>query len=395
MKEIVLKKGRAKTARQFHPWIFSGAISKTDANIAAGEIVRVLDSRREFVAYGYCNPASQIALRLLEWDEDRSMGERWWCDRIARAIAGRKNLLDDKTSNCCRLVFGESDGLPGLMVDKYENQLILQSSTAGIDRAINAITAALVELLKPATIYERSHVDIRKLEGLPGRVGGLHGEPPPERLIVTANDLKFYVDVKTGHKTGLYLDQRFNHRLVAAQAENLELLDCFCYTGAFSLHGIKAGAKSAVLVDSSAEFLAAARDNFKLNGLDGGKVEYIKGDVFTVLREFADSDRRFDMVILDPPKFAASRANLKRALAGYKDLNLQAMKLLKPGGLLATFSCSGAVTEADLKTVLFWAALDAGKQVQILQTLYQGPDHPRSIYFPEAEYLKGFLCRVI
>ncbi len=395
MQDIILKPGRDKTARQYHPWIFSGAIAKASKSITPGEIVRVLSNKDDFLAFGYYNSRSQIRVRLLEWDEHKSVNDAWWFQRLKDAISCREKLLGDDKTNACRLVYGESDFLPGLIVDKYAGHIVIQSLTAGIEKVKDLIVSNLVELLSPAGIYERSDSESRALEGLSIISGSLYGEAPPEYLEILENNLKFWVDIKSGQKTGFYLDQRDNRQAVSDFAKGCEVLDCFSYSGGFSVSALSGGAKSVVMVDSSAQSLKLAGENIKLNHFESSKVESHEGDVFKVLREFRASERKFDLIILDPPKFAPSKSDLKRALSGYKDINLLAMGLLRPGGILATYSCSGAVDSQTLQTVLFWASSDLARPVQILKPLSQGPDHPRLVSFPESEYLKGFICQVL
>jgi 23S rRNA (cytosine1962-C5)-methyltransferase len=394
MNSVYLKKGRDKSARQYHPWIFSGAVGKVEGSPAPGEIVRVLDNDKRFVAYGYFNSHSQIQVRLLEWNEANTVNDEWWYDRVSQAVRRRGTLASDDSTNAYRLVFGEADFLPGLIVDKYENHVVLQSLTAGIEAAKPIIVQALNSLLNPSGIYERSDVDVRDLEGLPQQKGVLVGNEPEDEICIRENNLKFTVDIKNGQKTGYYLDQRENRRITAAYADGLQVLDCFSYAGTFAIYALKHGAKSAMLVDSSASSLARVKENAMLNRIESSRVEYVKGDAFQVLRQFSQSKQKFDMVILDPPKFASTKSQTERALAGYKDINMLAMNLLTEGGILATYSCSGAVNLASFKVALFWASLDARKQVQYIHTLSQGIDHPRLISFPESEYLKGVICRV-
>ncbi len=395
MQTIILKPGRDKNARQRHPWIFSGAIAGKPQGISPGEIVRVEDSRGGFVAHGYCNPRSQIAVRLLEWDEAAEIDIAWWRDKIRAAVERRRTILADGRTDSCRLVFGESDFLPGLIVDKYAGFVVVQALTAGIARVEAEIVSILDELLHPAGIYEKSDPAARALEGLPESSGALAGIEPPDRLTVLENGYRFLIDIKSGQKTAFYLDQRDNRRIVAEYAAGRDILDCFCYTGGFSVYALSAGARSATLVDSSGQSQKIAAENIKANGPDMKSIEMIEGDVFKILRRFRDEGRAFDMVILDPPKFAPNKASLKKALSAYKDINMLAAQIARPGGLLVTFSCSGAVDLQTLQTVLFWAGSDAGRQIQILRTLSQAEDHPRLATFPESEYLKGFICRVI
>jgi len=393
MINLILKKGRDKSVRNFHPWIFSGAIAKVEGKSKPGDIVRVIDCKNNFLAYGYYNPKPQIQVRILDWRENAVIDDSWWHDKIAGAIAGRGQLADNKSTDSYRLIFGESDDLPGLVVDKYADYLVVQSSTAGIDRVKDSIVKALIDQMKPSGIYERSDIESRKIEGLKPRVGLLYGDPPTQ-LQIMENGLKFEIDIISGQKTGFYLDQRDNRHIVAGYAKGLDILDCFSHTGVFSVYALKAGAKSMTLIDSSNDCLKRARHNIEINGFDSNRAEFFRADAFEQLRQFRDSNRKFDMVILDPPKFAKSRNHLEKALAGYKDINMLAINILKPGGLLSTFSCSGAVDYQTLRTVLFWAATDTGRQVQIIRDFHQGTDHPRLASFPEADYLNGCLCRI-
>jgi 23S rRNA (cytosine1962-C5)-methyltransferase len=392
---IILKPGREKSVLQKHPWIFSGAIAKIDGSLSPGEIIRLLDSRKKFLAYGYYNKASQIAARILEWDESRTIDADWWHEKIAGSIERRKRLADDSRTDSYRLIFGESDLLPGLIVDKYADFLVVQFLTAGIEKVKQLVIDTLNDLLKPKGIYERSDAEIRKLEGLSVSKGIAKGENPPDRLIIHENGLCFNVDIVGGHKTGHYLDQRENRLAVGKFAAGLDILDCFCYTGAFSIYALANEANSVTLLDSSKAALSLAENNFNLNNLSVEKMRFIEADVFEASRRMAQDSRKFDMIILDPTKFASSKTHLNKALAGYKDINMQAIKLLKPGGILVSFSCSGAVSPESLKIALFWAATDTGKMAQMMEKLGQPSDHPILLSFPESEYLKGYICKIL
>lgn len=292
-----------------------------------------------------------------------------------------------------RLVNAESDGLPGLVVDCYRDWLVCQFLTAGIEAWKTEITSALRELWPERNIFERSDVDIRKKEGLPLRKGVLHGPEPSQYIEISENGLKFYVDIRSGHKTGFYLDQRENRQLLAGMVSNGdEVLNCFSYTGGFAIAALRAGAQKAVNIDSSASALELTAANCKLNNMDPGQLENIEGDVFKILRTFRDARRRFDLIVLDPPKFADSKSHLNRAIRGYKDINLLAFKLLKPGGRLATFSCSGLLEPGLFQKIVAGAALDAGRDLRIISQLSQAPDHPIALNFPESAYLKGLIC---
>lgn len=394
MIDVILKKGRDKSARDFHPWLFSGAIDSVGGRPQPGEIVRVLDDSKSFVAFGYYNLASQIRVRLLEWNEDHPVDETWWRERIAQAVQGRRTLAAGTDTDSYRLIFGEADFLPGLIVDKYADFLVVQSLTAGIEAVREVVIDALVEILKPVGIYEKSDAELRRLEKIEPHVGWIYGASGADVVAIRENGLLFNVSISGGQKTGFYFDQRDNRRIAAAYAEGLEVLDCFSYTGAFSVYALSRNAASVTLIDASDTSLAMARDNVALNNLKTASAAYVKGDAFTVLREYRDAGRTFDMVIIDPPKFAPSKTHLKKALKGYKEINMLAMSVVRPGGLMVTFSCSGVVTADTLKMVLLWASLDVGRQVQYLHTLSHGVDHPRLVSFPESEYLKGFVCRI-
>lgn len=392
---ISLKPGREKSARNHHPWIFSGAIATVDGDPAYGDLVRVVDSKGAFVAYGYHNVRSQIALRLLEWEEGVAIDNDWWATRLAEAIRRRDAFTDTLHTNAVRLIHAEADRLPGLIVDRYANYLVVQVLTAGIDRIKPLIIEQLQSLVQPAGIVERADEHARRLEGLPPSRGPLAGPTPPADVEINEHDLRFVVDLLRGQKTGFYLDQRDNRQLAAGYARDGDVLDAFAYTGAFTVHALHAGAKSVTCIDSSAPSIRALRRNLELNNMGHQPVETVCDNVFDVLRQYRDSGRQFDLVILDPPKLAPTRSHVEKALRSYKDLNLLAMKILRPNGILVSFSCSGGVTPQSFQTAVAWAAQDAGRDVQILHRLTQAVDHPVLLSFPESEYLKGLICRVI
>jgi 23S rRNA (cytosine1962-C5)-methyltransferase len=393
--DIILKTGREKSVLQRHPWLFSGAIARVDGNPSPGETVRLLDFRKNFLAYGYYNQVSQIAVRVLEWDESNLVDDSWWESKIAASIGRREKLANDKNTDSYRLIFSESDFLPGLVVDKYSDYLSTQFLTAGADALKPVIISALNALLKPVGIYERSDAEIRLLEGLPSANGLLIGKNPPDKFEISENSIRYLIDIAGGHKTGHYLDQRENRLKIRHYSAGLDILDCFCYTGGFSINALTGGANSVTLVDSSKAALNMAQANIELNGLPGDKARFVESDVFDFLRESAKSGKLYDMVILDPPKFASSKAHLKKALSAYKDINMYALKVLKPGGILVSYSCSGIVSAEALKVALFWASIDADKPVQIIEKLCQTLDHPILLSFPESEYLKGYICKVL
>lgn len=393
---IHLKPGREKPVLHRHPWLFSGAIGRIDGSPAPGDIVRVLDANGEFLAQAYFNAQSQITLRLLTWDKEEIIDSGWWRRMVEFSIARRGPLLASAETDCCRLVYAEADGLPGLIVDRYADFLVCQFLTAGIEQVRTTIVDALCENLKPAGILDLSDNDIRKLEGLPECGGTLRGNAPEKLAIVRESGLQYHVDLRTGQKTGFYLDQHRNRPRVANHAPGRQVLDCFCYTGGFTVPCLAAGAQTVMAIDSSASSLELLKSNVALLGEDHvARVETLGANVFEALRKFRDQGRQFGMVILDPPKLAASQSQVNRAMRAYKDLNLLAMKLLTPDGILATFSCSGAVSAAAFQETVAWAATDAHRRVQIIEKLSQGEDHPILVSFPESEYLKGLICRVL
>jgi 23S rRNA (cytosine1962-C5)-methyltransferase len=295
-------------------------------------------------------------------------------------------------TNAFRLIHAESDGLPGLIVDRYADMLVAQFLSAGAEFWKETLVELLLEQTGLSTIYERSDADVRELEGLPVHIGLLRGILDRSPVTITENGLKFSVNLESGHKTGFYLDQRENRLLVRGLAEERDVLDCFCYTGGFTVNALAGGAKSVLSVDASADALALCRENVSLNALPGERHSMLEGDVFQLLRKFRDEARSFDLIILDPPKFAPTAAQAEKAARGYKDINLLAFKLLRPGGILVTFSCSGGVDASLFQKIVASAALDAGVDAQIVAYLSQGPDHPVALNFPEGAYLKGLVC---
>lgn len=394
MIEVVLKKGKEKAVLQRHPWVFSGAIERVKGKPANGDIVKLVDGKGAFMAYGFYNDQSRVALRLLEWDESAEVKEQWFRDKIALAVSGRSNLLIDGVTNTCRLIFSESDYLPGLIVDKYADHLAVQVLTSGIEKNLPCIINELNRLLKPQSIFDKSDASSRGHEGMQTNNTVLAGSHPPEYVEVMENSIKYHINIAEGQKSGFYCDQRDNRRIVASYAKGKKVLDCFSYTGGFTLNSLKNDAASVTAVDSSQLAIDTLKENVSLNRFDMAKVAAITSDVNKQLRKFRDEGETFDLVILDPPKYAPSRSALDKASRAYKDLNRLGMLLLNKGGLLATYSCSGAMDMETFKQVLAWAALDAGKQVQFIYQLCQPEDHPIRSSFPEGEYLKGLLCRV-
>lgn len=396
MTTVVLKSGREKPFRNRHPWVFSGAIHRIDSDARNGDVVDVLSADGGWMARGYLNRRSQIQVRLLTWNAQEMIDADFWRRRIQRALAGRQALAADPNTDTYRLIFAESDGLPGLMVDRYGDWLVLQCLTLGVERFKPLLVELLRELCAPAGIVERSDADVRSKEGLTATAGLLAGQLPADELLqIRESGFRLLVDLPRGQKTGHYIDQRENRRRAAAYCADAEVLNAFSYTGSFAVHALAAGARHVVNLDSSLEALQLAERNLALNGFDPDRqAESVAGDVFQVLRDWRAAGRRFDVVILDPPKFVQSQGQLERAARAYKDVNLQAMHLLRPGGTLVTFSCSGLVSPDLFQKIVFGASVDAGRDVQVVERLSQPPDHPLLLSFPESEYLKGLICRV-
>jgi 23S rRNA (cytosine1962-C5)-methyltransferase len=394
---IILKHGKEKPVHARHPWIFSGAIARAE-NASDGDTVDIIDSTGRWLARGYYNARSQIAARVWTWN-DEPVDRAFLHARLERAIAARDALIDRAATKAYRVVNAESDGMPGLVVDRYADFVVLQFLTLGIDKRKAEIVGLIEELLHPRGIYERSDVDVREKEGLASAVGVLRGAEPPDAIEVCENNLRFLVDIKRGHKTGFYLDQRENRKRAVKYLRPSplasEILNVFAYTGAFAVYACTANPNARVVnLDASREALDLARENMQLNGCDT-RGEFVEGDAFQMLRRYRDQGRSFDAIILDPPKFVSSRSQLQSGLRGYKDINLLAFKLLKPGGTLVTFSCSGQVSAELFQKVIFEAATDARRDAQIVAKLLQAPDHPILLAFPESEYLKGLVCRVV
>jgi len=407
MPAIILKPGREKSLLRRHPWIFSGAVQHVEGepalrqaqDIASGATVDLLSSDRDFLARAAYSPISQIRARVWTF-EDEPVNKEFFRKRIRSAIQSRDTWHLTPDTNAYRLIYAESDGIPGLIVDRYADVLVLQSLTAGSEFWKETLADLLLEETGLSTIYERSDADVRELEGLEPKVGLLRGTLSSPALSeaegfifpLTEHGLKFNVNLQSGHKTGFYLDQRANRLQVRTLAKDKDVLDCFCYTGGFTVNALAGGAKSVLGVDSSADALALAKENILLNDLPADRANFIEGDVFQLLRRFRDEGRSFDMIILDPPKFAPTAAQAERAARGYKDINLLAFKLLRPGGTLVTFSCSGGVDAGLFQKIVAGSALDAGVEAQIVAHLSQGADHPVALHFPEAAYLKGLVC---
>jgi len=393
MAELALKPGRERSIIRRHPWIFSGAVARVVGDPILGETVDVVSSTREFLARAAYSPNSNIIGRIWTYKENENVDPILLHERIVKAIDSRLKTMDLFQTNAMRLVHGESDGLPGLILDQYGDTYVVQFLSAGSEYWKEEIVDIIKSETNAKVLYERSDVDVRELEGLPSISGLIFGQLLEDRLSITENGVKYIIDIINGHKTGFYLDQRDNRFLAKMLAGDLEVLDCFSYTGGFAINALFGNAKSVTMVDSSYLGLNTARDNILLNNLHMDKVTFIEQDVFKYLRTLRDNGTSFDLVILDPPKFAPTTAQVERAVRGYKDINLLALKILRPGGLLMTFSCSGGVSEELFQKVLAGAALDAEVDSVILRRLHQAADHPVSLNFPEGAYLKGFLIQ--
>ena len=391
--KVRLKRGREKSLLRKHPWVFSGAIERVQGDAGAGDTVEIVDASGAFLAWAAYSPASQIRARVWSFAPEETIGAAFLRGRLERAIESRRELGLVGADTACRLVFAESDGLPGLVVDRYAGFVVCQFLSAGAERWRDEVAESLVELCGPRGVYERSESSARRKEGLPSQRGVLRGETPPAEIEVRMGATHWLIDVANGQKTGAYLDQRRNRTRVAELAAGAEVLDAFAYTGGFAITALVAGAASATLVESSTEALRTAEREAAANGV-ADRCRLVAASVFDELRLQRDDGRRYDLVVLDPPKFVHSAEQVSAGSRGYKDVNMLGFGLVRPGGLLATFSCSGHVDAALFQKIVAGAALDAGRDAQILERLSQPPDHPIAIEFPEAEYLKGLILRV-
>jgi len=391
---VRLKKGRDASLLRHHPWVFSGAIDSIEGTPKAGEIVRVVSHEEKVLGVGGYSPDSQIRIRLFNF-ADSTVDEHFFRQTIAAALAKRKSLLDDPERNAYRLIFGESDHLPGLVVDKYNDFLVCQFQFAGLESWKPLLAEILAEQCQCQGIFEKSDTASRKREGLALGEGVLWGQAPPDSLVIQENGMQLEVNIRSGQKTGFYLDQAENRSFIRRYCAEQEILNCFAYTGAFSISALTAGASHVTSVDSSRPALDILQRNLQLNSLQDNQHKTEEGRVANLLRDWQKQDRLVDIVILDPPKFAEHKSQVMKASRAYKDLALQAVKLIRPGGLLITFSCSGGIDLKLFQKITADALLDARREGEVIQYLHQSADHPIALAFPESQYLKGLVCRIL
>ncbi len=394
MAGIFLKPGRDKSVLQHHPWIFSGAIDRVSGSPRVGETVSVLNSSGSPLGWAAYSPASQIRARLWSYDPSETIGTEFLKDRLSRSLSLRKNLAISDQTTAYRLVHAESDGIPGLIVNRYHDWLVVQALSAGAEYWKDTLVDLLGELTGVRQVFERSNVDVRRLEGLPEKIGPFRGNFEEPEVLIRENGLSFWVDLEHGHKTGFYLDQRENRARLRGYAQGRQVLNCFSYTGGFAVYALAGGAEFGGFNQFFSQVLSLGAENLIQNHLPQERAEWLEGDVFQLLRKFRDQGRSFDLVIFDPPKFAQTASQAERATRGYKDINLLAFKLLRPGGFLFTFSCSGGISPELFQKIVAGAALDAGVNARIIEHLSQANDHPVALNFPEGAYLKGLVCAI-
>ncbi|QTL35166.1 class I SAM-dependent methyltransferase [Pseudoalteromonas viridis] len=391
---LYLQPGREKSLKRKHPWIFSKAIKKVKGKPALGDTVTIYSHDGQYLATAAYSPDSQIRARIWSFDQSEQIDQSFFERKLSRALAAREQVIEEGQLTGFRLCAAESDGLPGITIDKFDNYLVCQLLSAGAERHKGEIVQALRSLFPECNIYERSDVDVRKKEGLEKTSGVLWGDEPEAPVVIMENGLKIEVDIKSGHKTGFYLDQRDSRAALERFSKGKSVLNCFCYTGTFGLYALRGECDEVINVDVSQPALDTAKRNVEHNELDLSRAQFVKQDVFKLLRQYREEGRQFDTIVMDPPKFAESKAQLNGACRGYKDINMLAMQLLKPGGTLLTFSCSGLMEQNLFQKVVADAALDAGKDLLIMERLNQAADHPIAGCYPEGFYLKGLICKV-
>ncbi|MEC6796995.1 class I SAM-dependent methyltransferase [Photobacterium sp. S4TG1] len=391
---IYLVKGREKSLRRRHPWVFSRGIDRIEGKPELGETVDVYDNKGEWLARGAYSPQSQIRVRVWTFNKNEAIDVNFFVNRLNAAQNLRDILAARDGLTGYRLIAAESDGLPGITIDRYQDYLVCQLLSAGAEAQREVLLEALTQCYPSCNIYERSDVSVRKKEGLKQRTGVLHGEEPPKFVTIEENGVKINVDIVGGHKTGFYLDQRDSREASVKYVNGKRVLNCFCYTGGFGLYALKGGASEVVNVDVSQPALDTAQLNAEINGYPVENAQFVNADVFKLLREYRERGELFDVVIMDPPKFAESKSQLVGACRGYKDINMLAMQILKPGGMLLTYSCSGLMDNGLFQKIIADAALDAHRDVQFIERFSQAADHPLDSAYPEGFYLKGFACYV-
>ncbi|HDY7676647.1 TPA: class I SAM-dependent methyltransferase [Vibrio vulnificus] len=393
---IYLAKGREKSVVRRHPWIFSRGIDRVEGNPQLGETVDVYGHDGKWLAKAAYSPESQIRARVWSFDK-QEINKAFFVKRIQEAQLLREDVIVRDGLTGYRLIAAESDGMPGVTIDRYQNFFVCQLLSAGAEHQKQNIVDALIEVFPDCNVYERSDVSVRKKEGLQETTGVLHGEMPPKSVVIEENGVKISVDIVGGHKTGFYLDQRDSRQQAMKYVKDKEVLNCFSYTGGFGLYALKGGAKRVINADVSQPALDTAKFNAELNEFDISKKRavFLNADVFKLLREYRDQGTTFDVVIMDPPKFAESKAQLNGACRGYKDINMLAMQILKPGGTLLTYSCSGLMDQVLFQKIIADAAVDAGRSVKFVERFEQAADHPTDTAYPEGFYLKGFACKVL
>lgn len=393
MAQLILKPGKERSLFRRHPWIFAGSIATLTGRAKAGDTVDIVSDRGAVLGRAAFSPHSQIRARMWCFDADTPIDHAFFKRMVAAAVARRAAHPQLAGQTGLRLIHGESDGLPGVIADRYGDTVVVQLTSAGADRWREALVAAIAQASGCRNIYERSDSEVRGLEGLEPKNGVLMGDMPDPDLAIEEYGVRLGVDAVAGHKTGFYLDQRENRRLTRDLSANRSVLNCFCYTGGFSLQALAGGATEVLSIDSSGPALENARRNVTHNPqLDAARATWLEADVFAALRELRTADRRFDLIVLDPPKFAPSAAHAERAARAYKDINLLGFRLLNPGGTLMTYSCSGGIGQELFQSIVAGAASDAGRDAQILHRLAAAADHPIGLAFPEGEYLKGLVC---
>ncbi|HIF9227688.1 TPA: class I SAM-dependent methyltransferase [Photobacterium damselae] len=391
---IYLVKGREKSLLRRHPWVFSRGIARVEGDPQLGDTVEIFDNKGQWLARGAYSPQSQIRVRVWTFNKNEKIDVEFFVNRLQTAQALRDVLAARDGLTGYRLIAAESDGLPGITIDKYQDYLVCQLLSAGAEAQKEALVEALQICYPLCNVYERSDVAVRKKEGLAQRTGVLVGNEPPKFVTIEENGVKINVDIKGGHKTGFYLDQRDSREAAVKYVNGKRVLNCFCYTGGFGLYALKGRASQVVNVDVSQPALDTAKMNAEMNGYPLENAEFLNADVFKLLREYRDRGEQFDVVIMDPPKFAESKSQLVGACRGYKDINMLAMQITKPGGMLLTYSCSGLMDGNLFQKIIADAALDAKRDVQFIERFAQAADHPLDSAYPEGFYLKGFACYV-